>query len=154
MSALLEREAARPSQETSVPTAMRIRKRNGALEPADLNKILRAVGRCCAGLERVDALRVATKTISGVYDGASTRELDELSIRTAAGLTAEEPQYSRLAARLLATCIDKEVENQGIHSFSQSIQAGVAAGLIGDRLAAFVAEHRRKLDDAVDAART
>ncbi|HSM78396.1 MAG TPA: ribonucleoside-diphosphate reductase subunit alpha, partial [Bryobacteraceae bacterium] len=148
------REAARPPQETSVPTTMRIRKRNGALEPADLNKILRAVGRCCAGLDRVDALRVATKTISGVYDGASTRELDELSIRTAAGLTAEEPQYSRLAARLLATCIDKEVENQGIHSFSQSVQAGLAAGLIGERLAAFAAEHRRKLDDAVDPART
>ncbi|HZU52459.1 MAG TPA: ribonucleoside-diphosphate reductase subunit alpha, partial [Holophagaceae bacterium] len=154
MSALLEREAARPPQESSVPTTMRIRKRNGALEPADLNKILRAIGRCCEGLERVDAVRVATKTISGVYDGASTKELDELSIQTAAGLTAEEPQYSRLAARLLATCIDKEVENQGIHSFSQSIQAGVVAGLIGERLAAFTAEHRRKLDDAVEAGRT
>ncbi|HTL97415.1 MAG TPA: ribonucleoside-diphosphate reductase subunit alpha [Holophagaceae bacterium] len=154
MSALLEREATRPSQGTSVPTTMRIRKRNGALEPADLNKILRAIGRCCEGLDRVDAVRVATKTISGVYDGASTKELDELSIQTAAGLTAEEPQYSRLAARLLATCIDKEVENQGIHSFSQSLQAGEAAGLIGGRLAAFAAEHRRKLDDAVDADRT
>ena len=154
MSALLEREAARPPQESSVPTTMRIRKRNGALEPADLNKILRAIGRCCEGLDKVDAVRVATKTISGVYDGASTKELDELSIQTAAGLTAEEPQYSRLAARLLATCIDKEVENQGIHSFSQSLQAGAAAGLIGGRLLAFAAEHRRKLDDAVDAART
>jgi ribonucleoside-diphosphate reductase alpha chain len=133
---------------------MRIRKRNGSLEPADLNKILRAIGRCCEGLDRVDAVRVATKTISGVYDGASTKELDELSIQTAAGLTAEEPQYSRLAARLLSTCIDKEVENQGIHSFSQSIQAGVAAGLISERLAAFTAEHRRKLDDAVAADRT
>ncbi len=154
MSALLEREAARPSLESSIPTTMRIRKRNGGLEPADLNKILRAIGRCCEGLDKVDAVRVATKTISGVYDGASTKELDELSIQTAAGLTTEEPQYSRLAARLLATCIDKEVENQGIHSFSQSLQAGAAVGLIGERLTAFAAEHRRKLDDAVDASRT
>lgn len=154
MSALLEREAARPSQGSSVPTAMRIKKRDGSFESADLNKILRAIGRCCEGLDRVDAVRVATKTISGVYDGASTKELDELSIQTAASLTAEEPQYSRLAARLLATCIDKEVENQGIHSFSQSVQAGEAAGLIGERLAAFAAAHRRKLDDAVAEERT
>ena len=154
MTALLEQEAARPPQESSVPTTMRIRKRNGALEPADLNKILRAIGRCCEGLDKVDAVRVATKTISGVYNGASTKELDELSIQTAAGLTAEEPQYSRLAARLLSTCIDKEVENQGIHSFSQSLQAGLSAGLIGERLWAFAEEHRRKLDDAVEAART
>ena len=28
-------------------------------------------------------MRVALKTIAGLYDGATTRELDELSIRTA-----------------------------------------------------------------------
>ena len=54
-------------------------------------------------------MRVATRTISALADGASTRELDELSIRTAAGLIVEEPNYSKLASRLLATVIDKEV---------------------------------------------
>ena len=48
-------------------------------------------------------------------------ELDRLSIQTAAELIGEEPQYSRLAARLLAAYIDKEVRGQGIASFSQSI---------------------------------
>ncbi len=52
-------------------------------------------------------MRVALKTIAGLYDGAGTRELDELSIRTAAAFMAEEPEYSRLAARLLAGFIDK-----------------------------------------------
>ena len=64
---------------------MRVTKRNGSSEPVDVNKIVRAVGRCCAGLNDVDPLRVATKTISGLYDGATTRELDRLSIQTAAG---------------------------------------------------------------------
>ena len=31
---------------------MRVRKRNGAIEPVDVNKIVRAVSRCCAGLAR------------------------------------------------------------------------------------------------------
>jgi hypothetical protein len=72
--------------------------------------------------------RVATKTISGLYDGATTAELDRLSIQTAAEMTGEEPQYSRLAARLLAGYIGKEVRGQGIASFSQSVSLGHAEG--------------------------
>ena len=39
-------------------------------------------------------MRIATRTISGLYDGATTAELDRLSIQTASSLIAEEPQYS------------------------------------------------------------
>ena len=133
---------------------MQIKKRNGTLEECDLNKIVRAVGRSCVGLTQVDALRVATKTISGLYDGATTTELDKLSIQTAAALIVEEPEYSRLAARLLSTYIDKEVANQEIHSFSQSVNAGKTVGLINDRVASFVAANSRKLNNAIEAERS
>jgi ribonucleoside-diphosphate reductase alpha chain len=128
---------------------MQVRKRDGSLEPVDLNKIVRAVARCADGLDNVDPLRVATRTISGLVDGASTEELDELSIRTAAAFIAEEPNYSRLAARLLATVIDKEVQNQDIYSFSQSVGMGHTEGIIGDETAAMIAAGARKLNDAV-----
>jgi ribonucleoside-diphosphate reductase alpha chain len=131
-------------------TTMRVRKRNGSAEPVDVNKIVRAVGRCCVGLTDVDSMRVATKTISGLYDGATTRELDQLSIQTAAGLIVEEPQYAKLAARLLSTFIDKEVRNQEIHAFSQSIGAAHRLGLVNERLAEFVARNARKLNDAIN----
>lgn len=131
------------------PDGMAVTKRNGNREPADLNKIVRAIQRCCDGLHAVDPLRVATRTISGLYDGATTRELDELSIRTAAGLTAEEPEYGRLAARLLAQVIEKEVTGQEIHAFSQSVAMGHAQGLINDRLLTFVQANARKLNDAI-----
>ncbi|WP_436836995.1 ribonucleoside-diphosphate reductase subunit alpha [Micromonospora tulbaghiae] len=130
--------------------AMRVRKRDGDTEPVDVNKIVRAVERWVADLDEVDPLRVATKTISGLYDGATTAELDRLSIQTAAELIGEEPQYSKLAARLLAAYVDKEVRGQGVASFSQSIAYAHGLGLIGDETAAFVARHARKLDDAVD----
>ncbi len=129
---------------------MRVTKRNGSTEPVDVMKIVRAVERCCTGLSDVDPLRVATKTISGLYDGATTRELDRLSIQTAAALMVEEPQYAKLAARLLATYIDKEVRNQEIHAFSQSIAAGHRLGLVNDRLYDFVARNSRKLNDAIE----
>jgi ribonucleoside-diphosphate reductase alpha chain len=131
-------------------STMRVRKRDGTLEPVDVNKIVRAVGRAARGLDRVDLMRVATRTISGLHDGATTMDLDELSIRTAAALVSEEPNYSRLAARLLATFIDKEVANQNIHSFSQSIAAGHEAGLIADETAALVANHSYKLNESID----
>jgi ribonucleoside-diphosphate reductase alpha chain len=131
-------------------TTMRVRKRNGSLEPGDVNKIVRAVARCCAGLGEVDALKVATKTIGGLYDGATTKELDMLSIQTAAQLITEEPEYSRLAARLLTTFIAKEVANQDIHSFSQSISAGHRMGLISEKTAQFVASNARKLNASID----
>ena len=75
-------------------------------------------------------------------------ELDRLSIQTAAGLIAEEPEYSRLAARLLATYIDKEVTNQDVHSFSQSIAAGYRHGLVAEGTVAFVTANARKLNAA------
>ena len=138
---------------THVAGAMQVRKRNGNLEFADVNKIVRAVSRCCEGLAGVDPLRVATKTISGLYNGATTQELDQLSIQTAAMLTAEEPAYSQLAARLLATYVDKEVQGQEIHSFSQSVAAGYRVGLIAEDLAGFVLANSRKLNDAIDESR-
>jgi ribonucleoside-diphosphate reductase alpha chain len=129
---------------------MQVRKRNGDSEPVDVNKIVRAVQRWAGDLDDVDPMRVATKTISGLYDGATTAELDRLSIQTAADMIATEPQYSRLAARLLSSYIAKEVRGQGIASFSQSVALGHAEGVIGDDTAKLVKDNARKLDFAVD----
>ncbi len=129
---------------------MQVRKRNGTLEPVDVNKIVRAVQRCCHGLPHVDPIRVASKTIGGLFDGASTRELDAISIQTAAALIAEEPEYSRLAARLLLATIEKEVAGQNIYSFSQSIEVGHREGVVSKEAAEFVAANARKLNSAID----
>ncbi|WP_426690438.1 ribonucleoside-diphosphate reductase subunit alpha [Rhodanobacter ginsengiterrae] len=132
------------------PAQMHVTKRNGGREAVDVNKIVRAVTRSSAGLHGVDPLRVALKTIGGLYDGATTQELDQLSIRTAAALTAEEPEYGQLAARLLGAYIDKEVSGQEIQSFSQSIVRGAELGILNNRLRDFVAANARKLNDAID----
>ena len=132
------------------PGQMRVTKRSGGQEIVDVNKIVKAVTRAGEGLHEIDPLRVALKTIGGLYDGATTAELDQLSIRTAAALTAEEPEYGQLAARLLSAFIDKEVSGQEIQSFSQSVAHGAEVGILNDRLRDFVALNARKLNDAVD----
>ena len=60
-----------PPDDTYPQQTMRVKKRNGSVEPVDVTKIVRAVDRCCAGLSDIDPLRIATKTISGLYDGAT-----------------------------------------------------------------------------------
>jgi ribonucleoside-diphosphate reductase alpha chain len=132
------------------PGQMRVKKRNGGQETVDVNKIVRAVTRSADGLFSVDPMRVALKTIGGLYDGATTQELDQLSIRTAAALTAEEPEYGQLAARLLSAFVDKEVSGQEIQSFSQSINIGAELGILNERLRSFVQANARKLNDAID----
>ncbi len=134
--------------------SMAVTKRDGRREPVDVGKIVRAVQRCAHGLDDIDPMRVALKTIGGIFDGATTRELDTLSIHTAAAFITEEPQYSRLAARLLSAYIDKEVAGLGVHSFSQSILLGHDLGLINDRVREAVETHARKFNDAIDATRT
>ena len=130
-------------------TQMKVQKRNKTFEPVDLNKIVRAISTCCEGLRSVDSIRVATRTIAGLYDGATTAALDELSIQTAASFIAEEPEYSFLAGRMLSRYIEKEVGNQNIWSFSQSVERGFQEGIINETLYAFVQKHNRKLNHAI-----
>ncbi|MEQ8841946.1 MAG: ribonucleoside-diphosphate reductase subunit alpha [Acidimicrobiales bacterium] len=134
-------------------TSMRVKKRSGALEAVDVNKIVNAVARATEGLLGVDPMVVSTRTIAALADGATTRELDELSIRTAAGLIVEEPNYSKVAARLLSTYIDKEVRNQNAPWFSESVALGHAVGIIGDEVLEFVNAHAPELNAAIDSQR-
>lgn len=129
---------------------MRVKKRDGTLEPVDVTKIVERVNRCGQGLVQIDPLRVATKAISGLYDGASTKELDNLCIQTASLLIGEDPEYSRLAARLLSTYIDEEVKSQKIGSFADSVQFGFKNGLLSENTYNFVMTHKAELCAAIE----
>ena len=136
------------------PHMMRVRKRSGALEPVDVTKIVERVTGCCYGISQVDPLRVATKAISGLYDGATTKELDNLCIQTASLLIGEDPEYSRLAARLLAIYIDEEVRSQKIQSFADSVTCGYNNKLIAKTTFDFVEKNKAALSAAIEPFRT
>nr|WP_199589714.1 ribonucleoside-diphosphate reductase subunit alpha [Lujinxingia litoralis] len=120
--------------------------RDGSPESVSLDRIVDAISRCADGLDQVVPQRVALRTIEGIFDGATQRELEDLSIQVAASLMLEEPEYSRLAARLLAQRMSADVEAEGVTSFSQGIFAGHAVGRYNDRLHHFVRAHAPQLD--------
>ncbi|MFN8846929.1 MAG: ribonucleoside-diphosphate reductase subunit alpha [Bdellovibrionales bacterium] len=138
----------------SMSHVMRVKKRDGSLEPVDVTKIVERVTHLCQGLRSVDPLRVATKAISGLYDGASTKELDNLCIQTASLLISEEPEYSKLAARLLSTYIDEEVRSQKIQSFADSVAFGYKNGLLSQVVFEFVQSNKAALCAAIEPYRT
>lgn len=128
---------------------MRVKKRDGSMVPVDVIQITKKVARCGAGLDHINPYLIASKAISGIYDGVTTTELDSLLMQTAAMLIGEEPEYSKLAARLLIEYIDKEVHQQKIMSFSDSIMHGYKAGLISKETTTFVAQHAQALNASI-----
>ncbi|GAA1646343.1 ribonucleoside-diphosphate reductase subunit alpha [Nonomuraea maheshkhaliensis] len=72
-----------------------------------------------------------------------------LAIEEAAARVIADPANSRVAARLLAEEIADEAAGQGVRTFSESVAATHAAGLVQDGLAEFVAAHAAELDALV-----
>ncbi len=133
---------------------MRVCKRDGALEPVNVNKIINVVIACSTGLDEVDPMRVATKAISGLYDRATTKELDQLCIRTAALLIAEEPSYSKLASRLLNRFISEEITQNKINNFFEYATVAYKQGLLSQEKYHFIKENKEAFCIAIQPART
>ena len=111
---------------------MEVVKRDGSKEEVRIEKILHAVNRACRGLDNVEPIEIAKRTISGLHQGSTTEELDELSISNAVMLMAEEPNYSKVAARMLSDSIRKEVGQDT--AFRDFIKNALENGLLGTQV--------------------
>ncbi|KAJ9602038.1 ribonucleotide-diphosphate reductase subunit rnr1 [Cladophialophora chaetospira] len=93
---------------------MFVYKRDGRKERVQFDKITARVSRLCYGLdpEHVDAAAITQKVISGVYQGVTTIELDNLAAETAAYMTVTHPDYAILAARIAVSNLHKQTKKQ------------------------------------------
>ncbi|MEV5881612.1 ribonucleoside-diphosphate reductase subunit alpha [Streptomyces sp. NPDC052020] len=112
--------------------------------------LLRTLTELTADLPDADPGRVAAAALRGRSARADETELRELATEAAAGLIAEDPAYSKLAARLLTLGIRAEAASQGVTAFTESVATGHREGLIADRTAAFVRRHAGRLDALAD----
>ncbi|DAC51749.1 MAG TPA: ribonucleoside-diphosphate reductase subunit alpha, partial [Candidatus Poseidoniales archaeon] len=81
---------------------MQVVNRKGEREDVRFDAILDKLRRLAEGLDQnwVDPTTLTKLTIEGLYDGVTTRELDQLAAETAASLVSHHPDYSKLAARI------------------------------------------------------
>ena len=90
-----------------------IKKRDGSVDPLDINKIHFVVEEATEGLSGTSASQIEMTANIQFYDGMSTEEIQEILIKSANDLiTLENPNYQYAAARLLLYPIYKETFGQ------------------------------------------
>lgn len=99
---------------------MYVIKRDGRRESVKFDKVTARIERLCYGLDLafVQPVEVAMKVVSGIYDGVTTSELDNLAAETAASMTTKHPDYATLAARIAISNLHKNT----LKSFSGTIK--------------------------------
>ena len=87
-----------------------VKKRNGSIEPLDLEKIHVMVEEATQGLAGVSASQVEIQSGLQFYDGITTAEIQEILIKSASDLIDLEcPNYQFVAARLLLFALRKSL---------------------------------------------
>ena len=85
-------------------------KRNGSIEPLNLEKMHIMVEEACKGLAGVSASQVEIQSGIQFYDGITTGEIQEILIRSASDLIdLDHPNYQYVAARLLLYSLRKNL---------------------------------------------
>jgi ribonucleoside-diphosphate reductase alpha chain len=96
--------------EENMSNGTKVKKRDGRIEPLDLDKMHLMVEEACTGLAGVSASQVEMKSGIQFYDGITTAEIQEILIRAASDLIdLDHPNYQFVAARLLLFSLRKNL---------------------------------------------
>ena len=122
-------------------------KRDGTKESFDANKINTAILKACEGLpdQISKVVQVATELQLTLFDGITTEQLDEAVIQTVLQNVKDDPDYDKIAARLLLKTVYKQIlgdyetaeELKKLHAreFPKFVKAAVKEGLLDKRMA-------------------
>lgn len=122
-------------------------KRDGSREPFDANKINLALVKASEGLDDQisKVVEVASQLQLTLFDGITTDQLDEAVIQTALQNVKDDPDYDKIAARLLLKTLYKNIlgdyetadDLKKLHEkkFASYVKDGVKDGLLDKRLA-------------------
>ena len=95
--------------------SINVKKRDGSIEPLNLDKVHKMVDEACNGLAGVSASHVEMNSGIQFEDGITTDQIQEILIRSASDLiTLDNPNYQFVAARLLLFGLRKQVFNKNV----------------------------------------
>ena len=135
---------------------MLVLKRDGRRESVKFDKITARIDKMCYGLNTnyIEPIDIAKKVITGIYDGVTTVELDNLAAETAASMTTAHPDFAKLAARIATSSLHKVTSK----SFSNTMKrlytyidpkTGENAALISKEIYGIVKNHAALLDSTI-----
>jgi len=136
---------------------LKVVNRKGEKEAVRFDAILEKLERLSEDLDLnwVDPGLVSKLVIEGLYDGVTTRELDQLAAETAASLVSNHPDYSIFAARIAIDDLHRSTNDSfseviaQLHSYIDP-ESGLPAPLISKEVHDFVQEHATTLDEYID----
>ena len=132
----------------------KVKKRNGTIEPLNLEKMHVMVEQACEGLAGVSASQVEIQSGIQFYDGISTAEIQEILIKSASDLIdLDHPNYQYVAARLLLFSVKKSLYGR-MHdtpSLREHVEKCVWNGIYDSEiLKSYDEEEFDKLQDIID----
>jgi len=128
---------------------IRIKKRDGTLEPFNAEKINQAIARAVRDLPEAESkvAQIATETTLTLYDGITTAELDLAVVASAVQNIKDDPDFDKIAVRLLMKLIYKEVlgdfdtedelKTKHASAFVPYIEKGIEKDWLDKRLGVF-----------------
>lgn len=136
---------------------MRVKKRNGELQEVSFDKVIKRLKHLCEmkpRLDTIDVTEIAQKVCARIYDGVSTRELDELAGEQCTQKSVDHLQYSKLASRIIISNNHKNTPD----SFSETIRVlfnnkdvhGKEYPLISKKVYDFTMNNMVQLEDYID----
>merc|ERR1719359_664204 len=135
---------------------MLVVKRDGKRQPVMFDKITERLRTLCDGLnqEYINPVLITQKVVEGVYNGVTTSELDNLTVETCAYMSQKHPDFSKLAARIAVSNLQKNTSNSFAATskvlFEYVDKQGRPAALLSEDVYNFIQENADELDKAVD----
>lgn len=126
---------------------MKVIKRNGEDEDMKFDKITARIQNLMTGLSsRVVPNKVAQSIVSSMYDGIPTREVDSLSAEISISMITDDPDYETLAARIVASNIQKMTPKTYSDASDQLLQAGI----ITPELCTFISDNKENINKLIN----
>ena len=132
--------------EKSLLGKLKLKKRDGSTVIFDPAKLERTLLRASSGLD-ISVSLITAEVINNIFDGISTKELEQALILAATAFIEKDPAYNSVAGRLFLQRVYKEVfglstqdpELQGAYTtaFKKTIREGIAQNRLDPKMNEF-----------------
>jgi ribonucleoside-diphosphate reductase subunit M1 len=132
---------------------------DGSKQELDISKLADRLARLKNGLGSNIAVQDAVnRTVTGLYSGVSTYEIDTLLAETVASMTTIDPDYSKLAGRVAVTSLHKSTAESFYDAMKQMFLyedqlTGRKMPIISDETMEIVEKHREVFEASIDYSR-
>lgn len=123
---------------------MKIIKRDGTPQSVSLDKITTRVRKMAKGL-KVEPVKISQIVVGVLYDGISTKEIDEAIVSECSSRITDHPDYGTVASNILISRLEKETSG-----FRPTTELLNNRGLLDPDYYAFVSKHYDEIEAMID----